>query len=300
MREYDLIIVGGGASGILCAIEANKQGIDNILLIEKDPVLGGALNLANYNINKENDLTGQEYKVKLLEKLDNCKVEVQLNTMVLKIENNKEVLCTSSSNGIEKIKGKYIILSNGAKEGSRKSINMVGDRCSGILTVNMAKKIFAMKNMIPGKNILIDGNANIYMLKEELKNSFVNVVGIISEDENIYTYGLTDKIYKDYQISSIEGEGRVEYIKLIKDNQEEIVKCDTLIFARPMLSDGLVAMRSDIKLNPVTTGPEVDNKFMTSKEGIFACGNGIYIHKYIEDIEEECKSLVQEISKGYN
>ena len=67
-----------------------------------------------------------------------------------------------------------------------------------------------------------------------------------------------------------------------------------------MLSDGLVAMRSDIKLNPSTTGPEVDNKFMTSMEDIFACGNGIYIHKYIEDIEEECKSLVQEISKGYN
>ena len=36
MKEYNLIIVGGGAAGILCAIEANKQGIDNILLIEKD------------------------------------------------------------------------------------------------------------------------------------------------------------------------------------------------------------------------------------------------------------------------
>ena len=40
MKEYNLIIVGGGAAGILCAIEANKKGIDNILLIEKDPVLG--------------------------------------------------------------------------------------------------------------------------------------------------------------------------------------------------------------------------------------------------------------------
>ena len=50
MKEYNLIIVGGGAAGILCAIEANKKGIDNILLIEKDPVLGGALNLGNYNI----------------------------------------------------------------------------------------------------------------------------------------------------------------------------------------------------------------------------------------------------------
>ena len=39
MKEYNLIIVGGGAAGILCAIEANKKGMDNILLIEKDSVL---------------------------------------------------------------------------------------------------------------------------------------------------------------------------------------------------------------------------------------------------------------------
>ena len=30
MTEYNLIIVGGGAAGILCAIEANKKGIDKI------------------------------------------------------------------------------------------------------------------------------------------------------------------------------------------------------------------------------------------------------------------------------
>lgn len=68
------------------------------------------------------------------------------------------------------------------------------------------------------------------------------------------------------------------------------------MFARPMLSDVLVSMRSNIKLNPTTTGPEVDDKFMTSRENIYACGNGIYIHKFIEDIEEECSKLI----KGLN
>ena len=96
MKEYNLIIVGGGAAGILCAIEANKQGMDNILLIEKDPVLGGALNLGNYNISRENTINGQEYKKSLMKCFDECKVDVKLNTMVLKIEENNEVLCTSS------------------------------------------------------------------------------------------------------------------------------------------------------------------------------------------------------------
>lgn len=296
MKEYNLIIVGGGAAGILCAIEANKKGMDNILLIEKDPVLGGALNLGNYNISRENAINGQEYKKTLMERFDKCSVDLKLNTMVLKIEENNEVLCTSSECGIEKIKGKKIILANGAKEGSRKAISMVGDRCSGILTVGIAKKIFSIGNMIPGKNILIDGYETLYMIQEQLKDKNINVVGIISENNDIETYGLTDKIYKDYKIASIQGTGRINSVILEKDGKEEVVECDTLMFARPMLSDGLVSMRSDIKLNPTTTGPEVDDKFMTSRENIYACGNGIYIHKFIEDIEEECSKLI----KGLN
>ena len=296
MKEYNLIIVGGGAAGILCAIEANKQGMENILLIEKDPVLGGALNLGNYNISRENAINGQEYKKTLMEYFDKCNVDLKLNTMVLKIEENNEVLCTSSECGIEKIKGKKIILANGAKEGSRKAISMVGDRCSGILTVGIAKKIFSIGNMIPGKNILIDGYETLYMIQEQLKDKNINVVGIISENNDIETYGLTDKIYKDYKIASIQGTGRINSIILEKDGKEEVVECDTLMFARPMLSDGLVSMRSNIKLNPTTTGPEVDDKFMTSRENIYACGNGIYIHKFIEDIEEECSKLI----KGLN
>ena len=295
MKEYNLIIVGGGAAGILCAIEANKQGMDNILLIEKDPVLGGALNLGNYNISRENTINGQEYKKSLMKCFDECKVDVKLNTMVLKIEENNEVLCTSSECGIEKIKGKNIILANGGKEGSRKAISMVGDRCSGILTVGMAKKIFSIGNMIPGKNILIDGFETLYMIQEQLKDKNINVVGIISENNNVKTYGYC-KIYKNYKIASIQGAGRVTSVTLEKDGKEEVIECDTLMFARPMLSDGLVAMRSNIKLNPTTTGPEVDDEFMTSRENIYACGNGIYIHKFIEDIEDECSKLI----KGLN
>lgn len=295
MKAYDLIIVGGGAAGMLCAIDANEKGIKNILLIEKDPVLGGALNLGDYNISKEKTILGKDYKVSLLNKLDKCNIDVKLNTMVLKIEDNNEVLCTSPENGIEKIKGTNIILSNGAKEGSRKPVNMVGDRCSGILTVGMAKKIFNMPHMIPGKEILIAGNATLYMIEKELKDNNINVVGIITTDKDANTYGLTDNIYDNYSIESIYGQGRINRVKLSKGDQEIFVDCDTLIFSNPMLSDGLVAMRSDIKLNQVTTGPQVDKIFMTSRKNIYACGNGIFIHNSIEDIENECKEVIDNI-----
>ena len=295
MDMYDLIIVGGGAAGMLCAIEARKRDIKDILLIEKDNILGGALSSSDFNISNELKITGKFYRKYLVEEFEKCEVETKLNTMVLKIEDDNQVLCTSPSNGIEKIKGKNIILANGAKEGSRKALDMLGDRCSGIYTVGMAKKIFAMESMIPGRKILIDGSNTLYMIEKEIKKHNIDVVGIIAEDENINTYGLTDNILSNYKITSIEGEGRLNKVVIIKDEEEKVIECDTLLFARPMLSDGLVAMRSGIDLNPETTGPKVNDNFMTSKDGIYACGNGIYIHRYIEDIENECTRLIEGI-----
>ena len=254
MQTYDLIIVGGGAAGMLCAIEAKKLAMNKVLLIEKDNELGGALSLGNYNISNELKITGKYYKKYLIEEFEKFDIETKLNTMVLKIEEDNSVLCTSPANGVEKIKGKKIILANGAKEGSRKAVNMVGSRCSGIYTVGMAKKIFSM-DMIPGKKILIDGSDTLYMIEKELKRSNIDVVGIISNTEDIETYGLTKDIYVNYEIKNIEGKGRVESVIIGKEDEEVQIECDTVLFARPQLSDGLVAMRSGIKLNPKTTGP---------------------------------------------
>ena len=89
MREYELIIIGGGAAGMLAAIEGKKNGIDKILIIEKDPILGGTLNSAGYPINKDKTVIGKEYKETLLDEFEKYDIEVQLNTMVLKIEEKK-------------------------------------------------------------------------------------------------------------------------------------------------------------------------------------------------------------------
>ncbi|HAT4309180.1 TPA: FAD-dependent oxidoreductase [Clostridium perfringens] len=296
MREYDLIIIGGGASGLLSAINGKKDGIKNILLVEKDPVLGGALNSADYNIREKGNLTGIEYKESLLKEFNELNVDVKLNTMVLKIEDSNEILCTSSECGVEKIKGKNIIIANGGKEKSRNAVQIPGDRTSGVLTVGMAKKIFGIKNMIPGKNIFIVGDSTLYMIQEDLKKHNIKVSGIITDKNKNEVFDLSENLYSGYEIIAIHGEGRVSSVTIKNGDEKKNIKCDTVIFAYPMISDGLVALRSGLKLNPNTTGPAVDENLETSSKNIYACGNAIYIHKSIEEIEDECKKLISTIS----
>lgn len=296
MREYDLIIIGGGASGLLSAINGKKDGIKNILLVEKDPVLGGALNSADYNISEKGNLTGIEYKESLLKEFNELNVDVKLNTMVLKIEDSNEILCTSSECGVEKIKGKNIIIANGGKEKSRNAVQIPGDRTAGVLTVGMAKKIFGIKNMIPGKNIFIVGDTTLYMIQEDLKKHNIKVSGIITDKNKNEVFDLSENLYSGYEIIAIHGEGRVSSVTIKNGDEKKKIKCDTVIFAYPMISDGLVALRSGLKLNPNTTGPAVDENLETSSKNIYACGNAIYIHKSIEEIEDECKKLIKTIS----
>lgn len=296
MREYDLIIIGGGASGLLSTINGKKDGIKNILLVEKDPILGGALNSADYNISEKGNLTGIEYKESLLKEFNELNIDVKLNTMVLKIEDSNEILCTSSEYGVEKIKGKNIIIANGGKEKSRNAVQIPGDRTAGVLTVGMAKKIFGIKNMVPGKNIFIVGDSTLYMIQEDLKKHNIKVSGIITDKNKNEVFDLSENLYPGYEIVSIHGEGRVSSITIKNGDEKKNIKCDTVIFAYPMISDGLVALRSGLKLNPSTTGPAVDENLETSSKNIYACGNAIYIHKSIEEIEDECKKLIKTIS----
>ena len=43
MKTCDLVIIGGGPAGLAAALGARKQGIKDILIVERDKELGGIL-----------------------------------------------------------------------------------------------------------------------------------------------------------------------------------------------------------------------------------------------------------------
>ena len=95
MIKKDLVIIGGGAAGLSAAVEAKKQGIEDILVLERSPYLGGILRQCIHNgfgVHKyKEDLTGVEFAQRIAKEATDLEIECLTNTFALDISPQKVI-----------------------------------------------------------------------------------------------------------------------------------------------------------------------------------------------------------------
>ena len=98
-----IVIIGGGPAGLGAAVEAKKQGADDVLILERDRELGGILNQCIHNgfglQEFKEELTGPEYANRFIKQVKELGIEYKLNTMVLDITPDRKIKAVNSSDG---------------------------------------------------------------------------------------------------------------------------------------------------------------------------------------------------------
>ena len=168
----DIVIIGGGPAGLSAALAARRSGIESILVLERDSLLGGILNQcihAGFGLHTfKEELTGPEYAAKYIELLRQTCVEVKSDTMVIHLTEDKQVHCVSAEGGYEIFTAKAVILAMGCRERSRGALNICGSRCAGIYSAGTAQKL--VLNMLSTGAMIktgkVVGNLNNDRLKQ--------------------------------------------------------------------------------------------------------------------------------------
>lgn len=305
----DIVIVGGGPAGLAAAIAAAKENSKlDILILERDSELGGILNQCIHNgfglhtFNEE--LTGPEYAERFENQLEGLNIRYMLNTMVLDVASG-QVTAVNSDEGVFTVECGAIVLCMGCRERPRGALNIPGLRPAGVFTAGTAQRLVNIEGYMPGKEVVILGSGDIGLImarRMTLEGAKVKVVCELMP----YSGGLKRNIVQclddfgiplllSHTVIDIKGKERVSSVviaevdsnsKPIPGTEEEIT-CDTLLLSCGLIPENELSRAADVKINPSTNGPVVNESFETSVPGIFACGNVLHVHDLVDYVSEE-------------
>ena len=312
MLYYDIVIIGGGPAGLAAAVSAKKNGAESILVIERDKELGGILNQCIHNgfglHTFKEELTGPEYAQRFIDKLMAEEISYKLNTMVLSVSKDKVVTAMNREDGILEIQAKAVILAMGCRERSRGALNIPGYRPAGVFSAGTAQRLVNMEGYLPGREVVILGSGDIGLImarRMTLEGAKVKVVAELLP----YSGGLKRNIVQclddfdiplklSHTVVDIKGKERVEGITLAKVDEnrkpipgtEEFYSCDTLLLSCGLIPENELSVELGVEMNPVTSGPMVNESLETNIEGVFACGNVLHVHDLVDFVSKEAEA----------
>ena len=312
-RKADLIIIGGGPAGLAAAASARKEGLQDILILERDTRLGGILNQCIHNgfglHTFKEELTGPEYAARFIAQIEDEKIPYMLDTMVVDIsqagDGTKIVTAMNPKEGLFTVQASAVILAMGCRERPRGALNIPGYRPAGIYSAGTAQYYVNIEGRMPGKKVVILGSGDIGLIMAR-RMTYEGAKVLCVAELQPYSGGLKRNIVQclddfdiplllSHTVVDIKGKKRVEGVTIAEvdanrkpiPGTEVFYECDTLLLSCGLIPENELSGKLGVKMNPVTNGAFVNESLETSIPGVFACGNVLHFHDLVDYVSGE-------------
>ena len=310
MIQHDIVIVGGGPAGMAAAVAAYDAGVRDVVILDREPQLGGILMQCVHNgfgLHKlGRELTGPEYAAVYEEQVTQRGIKVYSETTVTAVTPER-VVTAQSREGILKIQAKAVILAMGCRERSRGALNICGSRPAGVYSAGTAQKLVNCMGYQVGKRVVILGSGDIGLIMARRMTYEGAKVEAVCEVMP-YSGGLTRNIvqcledfgiplYLSTTVVQIHGTKRLEGVTIAQvdarrqpiEETKRYIPCDTLLLSVGLIPENELTRAAGIPIDPVTNGALVDENCQTGIPGIFACGNVLQVHDLVDYVSEEAE-----------
>ena len=289
-----------------------KEGVENILILERDRELGGILNQCIHNgfglHTFKEELTGPEYAWRFIQQVEELQIPYKLHTMVLDIrdgENGKTVMAMNREDGLMMLTARAVILAMGCRERPRGALNIPGYRPAGIYTAGTAQRLVNMEGYMPGREVVILGSGDIGLImarRMSLEGAKVEGVAELMP----YSNGLTRNIvqclhdfniplYLSHTVVDIKGTNHVEGVTIAQVDEhkqpisgtEKTFDVDTLLLSVGLIPENELGYQMGIQLDAHTKGASVNEYYETSVPHVYACGNALHVHDIVDFVSQE-------------
>jgi len=307
--NLDLAIIGSGPAGLAAAVKAKQLGIEDVVVFERDERPGGILPQCIHNgfgLEKfREELTGPEYANRYIKMAQAHSVDIELDTMVLEIDKNRNLTAVSENGGLRNYYCRSIILAMGCRERPRGAVGIPGTRPAGVFTAGQAQRLVNIEGYLPGENIVVLGSGDVGMIMARrltLEGARVKAVteilpytsGLIrNEVQCLHDFNIP--LLLSHTVAEIHGDRRVEGVTIVEVDAEwnpvagteKFIECDTLLLSVGLIPENELSKMAGVSLDPRTGGAYVNEFLETSVPGIFSCGNVLHVNDYVDAVSTE-------------